>query len=1007
MIEHTTVKKEDLEIKWLSETVNKEGDLVKAGKEAIDIKKKIPDAEFTLILTTNRRFTHNEDEPLYIKLDRKAKEFGIKLEIWEQSRIVDYLNNEPYGHWLRKKFLGITAELLSKPLFFEICEKSLKAYSSMLLTNNDELIPRDYDDIIEKSILNTQFPIHLIVGESGIGKSTIVNKFLERCLKREIYALWIPAEVIQESINIENAIKQFVLKIHSTVFLESINNVINEIAENNKIILVIDDVNSLDKPKATVQKLLSWSKPKDDKKAKFSVVCPIWPDIWYPISFENKGKKWINTLPVSYFSEKEGQKAVQLITKKAGFMISSIKARNLAKKLGNDPFLIDSFSAVISYEDEQKLEILTNNVLDNYILKETNRISSQLNSSFLPQEYQAALDSLCSSMLYNRKFFLKLEEINEWFMYEPNTIGAIKELLKDQKLCKLDESHRLIFKHDRLLNHLQVKALANLILSNEDIDIILSEPYYAEIIGQAILKAPFNKEILLKLYETNVLSLFESIKYFETNSSSFKDEITKLVITWSQNKNSFESESVLESIYQCLIEIDSEIVINITENMPKNHLTLLARLRNGCVSSGIEYCTSHREFEPSSNFLLRDLIIEQAKVSHGDKIREELIKLLVSDQLNDNQRAGALTLIGFFQFDKCEEEIICCWNLSENKEIVLSAALWAGLNCFKLNIEFYFEPIITFWSALPDAGEQEWYPLKNRIASDLRLSFGYKTRLNTATINFLTHVCDCKKSMVQNIQHILNYVDNPEAVEFIVKKNAEHERSDFTFPWYTKVFDYAHKLSKESRIRLKSLWEGSYNDEIKKTAFRLWSTNVEKSELDLLRQISHDSPLFYHAIFKRAELGDRSVVREYVSLLHSDSYLFYGAHNIWCDEIMEVTRDYLSSFKDNIPSDFTGGYKNIHLDLYHLLFFIPENDAETLLTDYWGHLKYGPKFIQAALYVGTPKCLELADLAIKECPQDILPSKLILWDIEQLSQKKRLITYYLIYHFLDIMKYLI
>ena len=971
MIHHTTTKKEDLENKWLSEAVNKEGDLIKAGKDTLKIRKKIPDAEFTLVLTTNRRFTYNEDEPLYIKLERKAKEFGIKLDIWEQSLIVDYLDNEPYGHWFRKKFLGITAELLSKPLFFEICKKSFEAYSNMLFTNNEDFTPRDYDDIIENSILNTQVPIHLIVGESGVGKSTITYKLLQRSLKNEIYALWIPAEVIQESISIESAINNFIIRLYPTIDSESINQVISEISDNDKIILIIDDVNNSDNPQTIVKKLISWSKPKDDKKSRFSIVCPIWPSRWNPISFENKGKEWINTIAIGYFSEKEGQKAVQLITEKAGFKISSIKARNLAKKLGNDPFLIDSFSAVISSEDEQKLEILTNNVLDNYILKETNRIGSQLNSSFLPLEYQAALESLCSSMLYNKKFFPKLDEINEWFRSEPNTIGAIKELIKDQKLCKLDENYRLILKHDRLLNYIQVKALANLILSNEDIDIILSEPYYAEIIGQAILKTPYNKEILLKLYEMNMLSLFESIKYFETNSSSFKDEITKLILIWSENKKNFDSESVLESICQSLIEIDSEMIINITENIPKNYLTLLARLRNGCVLSGIEYCILHREFEPSSNFLLRDLIIEQAKVLHGDKIKEELIKLLVSDRLNDNQRAGALILIGFFQFDKCEEEIICCWNLSENKEHVLNAALWAGLNCFRQNIEFYFDPLITFWNALPDAGEQDWYPLKNRIASDLRLAFGYKNRLDKTVINFLISICESKQSLVRNIEHILNYIDNPDAIEFIVKKNAEHDGSDFTFPWYTKVFDYAHKLSKESRIRLRSLWEGSYNNEIKKAAFKLWSTNIEKSELNLLRQIALDSPLSYHALFKRAELGDSSVVKEYVSLLYSDSYLFHEAQNIWCNEIMDVARNYLSSFKDNIPSDFTGGYENIHFDLYHLLLFIPEKDAETLLTDYWEHLKYGPNFIQTALYVGTPICLELANIAIKECPRNI------------------------------------
>ena len=88
----------------------------------------------------------------------------------EQSRIVDYLDNESYRHWFRKKFLEIIAELLSKPLFLEICKKSFEAYSNILFNNNDEFVHRDYDDSIKNSILNTQVPIHLIVGESVLEK---------------------------------------------------------------------------------------------------------------------------------------------------------------------------------------------------------------------------------------------------------------------------------------------------------------------------------------------------------------------------------------------------------------------------------------------------------------------------------------------------------------------------------------------------------------------------------------------------------------------------------------------------------------------------------------------------------------------------------------------------------------------------------------------------------------------------------------------------------------------
>jgi hypothetical protein len=971
LIEHTTTKKKDLERKWLNEKEGKEGDLIKAWKYALEIRKKIPNAEFILVLTTNKRLTISGDksESLIIQLEKKAKEFEVKLDIWEQSRIVDYLDNEPYGHWFRKEYLGITAEILSKPLLAEICKRTLEDYSYMLSTNNDEFVDRDYDEMIEKSVLNAHFPLHLIVGESGVGKSTIAYKISERLLKKGTYILWIPAEIIQEATNIENSINSFILKLYPTIFPESINQVINEITNNEKIVLIVDDINNTDKPSTIVQKLLLWSKPIEGKKSNFSIICPIWPYIWSQIYCQNN-KKWINTTYVGFFNEIEGQKVIQLITRKAGFHISSIKARDLAKKLGNDPFLIDLFSTIISSEEEQKLEMLTNNVLDIYLQKETERIQQHSNFSLLSQHYQSALNSLCSAMLYNKKFLPKLQEIEEWFINEPQIVNAVRELIRDNKLCKL-ENNRFLFKHDRLLNYLQVKALKELFHSNEETDTILSEPYYANVIGQAILNISNKSEIFLKLYDRNILSLFESIKYFETTSP--QDEIVNLILTWVGNKRNLELESVLDSIYLSLIETDSEIVIDITDNMPKNSLTLLARLRNGCTLSGIEYCLLHKEFELSTNFPLRDLIIEQAKFSHCKKIREELVSLLVSTDLNDNQRIGALILTGYFQFGSCEEDIISCWNLSENKEHVLTAALWAGMNCFRQNVEFFFNQLITFWDALPDAGKQEHYPLKDRVASDLRLAFGYKTRLDKIVINFLISVCESKESLSKNIEHILSYINDPDAIQFIVKRHAEHGKYDqmFTDPWNTRVFDNARKLSKESRIKLRSLWEDSHNDKIKKAAFKLWLLNIEQSELDLLRQFPPDSPISYYAILKRAELGDFSVIPEYVRLLYSDPDLFHAAPNVWCKETMEVARSYLSSFKDTIPSDFTGGKENSYFFLQNLLLFIPEKDAEALLNEYWEHLKYSPKFIHAALYVGTPKCLKLADLAIKECPRSI------------------------------------
>jgi hypothetical protein len=42
--------------------------------------------------------------------------------------------------------------------------------------------------------------------------------------------------------------------------------------------------------------------------------------------------------------------------------------------------------------------------------------------------------------------------------------------------------------------------------------------------------------------------------------------------------------------------------------------------------------------------------------------------------------------------------------------------------------------------------------------------------------------------------------------------------------------------------------------------------------------------------------------------------------------------------------------------------------AERILVEHWGHLRYSPYFVQAALYVATPTLLSLARDTIFECP---------------------------------------
>ena len=103
MVEHTTIDRKKLEEKWLFENQltndkkkakKSDGDLIKAGKKAKELRQKFPGAEFVVILTTNQRVSNELIEKVY----KKAHDLNVRVEIIEQSIIADFLDTTDEGH---------------------------------------------------------------------------------------------------------------------------------------------------------------------------------------------------------------------------------------------------------------------------------------------------------------------------------------------------------------------------------------------------------------------------------------------------------------------------------------------------------------------------------------------------------------------------------------------------------------------------------------------------------------------------------------------------------------------------------------------------------------------------------------------------------------------------------------------------------------------------------------------------------------------------------------------
>jgi hypothetical protein len=679
----------------------------------------------------------------------------------------------------------------------------------------------------------------------------------------------------------------------------------------------------------------------------------------------------------------EGMVAVQATTSLAGMEITNTEAISLATSLGNDPILIGLFASLLASTQPCELNSLTENVVERFIKTGINQVSSSP-GTFLEIEYRDALSTLTTFMLKNRRLFPLWKEIGDWFRESPDELSALRDLTGHEKLCRLTTERKFVFRHDRIQQALLVESMIELLAKITSDSEILYEPFYAEIIGRAIARSPQSRVFLKELRNQLPLALVEAIRCFGTPTTDYHQAIIEEVKEW-QNRNLVTgsiTESVLDAVCWSLVEINSPTILEITSTFLKQRPVLLARLRNGCAGSGVHYCIDENRhyFAPFTEDSVRAQALEQAKHYHKEKLLKELKQLLTSDVASDEERKGTLTLAGFLCFAELEDEIAVCWELVTDKARILPIAIWAATQCCGTKPKKLLDPLMAFWAELPDEKDKYGVSWKNWFLDQLR--FPMTRNIRDDVVDYLIDQCSVYESLRHHIVHMCELIDKPNSVEFIVRSFADMQRdlagTDRVLAWMPER-EFVENLSQPSINRLEALLENPSSDNfIKQYASYLLPTSAEDEPIDILRATKPNSFHFFNALWKHAKLGDYSVVPDILPLVEKDTKWFYIAPHIWCEELLNITERHLEAFKRDIPTDFSACWLLAHHELANLLTMIPAKDAEMLLDKYWEHLGYSSLFIQTALYIGTSKCLELAeaslskpDVSLNECPRSV------------------------------------
>lgn len=921
----------------------------------------------TIILTTN------QEPDLDTILDTKAVGLaaGVNIDIWTRSRLAHFLDNTAKGHWLRRTYLAIDAENLSRDLLLELSETSIKRHA-----------PRDraaawIERTLDQGIAATPLqPITFIVARSGFGKSVATFKWLADHVAREGAGLVIPHEAIANAATISDALDTTLRQLHPSLKSGAGADALALSSIDQPLCLIVEDINRSGHAAQLAERIERWSRDTDKAtmpKLPFRLLCPIWPEILTAMGDEARRAISKIALFSTSFTPTEGRDAVCKRAAIMGLAVSKMTGEAISNDLGHDPLLIALHNPSVVADPAR--------VISQFIEDGIARVAVQTRD-YTSADYRQALDHLAFGILTYRMLTPAWDDVRHWSHICAEDLRCLSHLIHDGTLLHQNAHERrqpIAFRHDRVRDGLLIDICNDLasqgILDRE----ILSEPFFAEIIGGVVARQEIPLALISDIRSQNPLSLFQALRLLPVGTDHYLATLGAIEGWLSDNAIHRES-------HQCL-RWEALAILAQTEGPDVTRLVALfrsqgsavwqARFRNGDVSAGIEMCYN---IEPGVGAPWRDTQIEHAKLKFGMRLVKKLEELLRNPDLNEKTRQGVLRLTGHVADSKLADALLACWHSDTNREQILADYLWACAECCSSEPERYLEPICTAWANLPiieDASGSS--PRYDLAANQVRWAFR-KWVPNQAIRYFVRRgQADDLRDAIVNMLH---EIDEPDAVMFVVQQVAEALRRNASkdsfspfahqlpFAWTRRQEEDGTGMSNESRDPLRILWMAPDTDKyLRRVAFDVWAATHRPDDISHLTAVSCLPDLANKILHQRILRSDQTALPALLEKLAENEnvgFWWLAAKHLWSDQLLPSLELALSDCATRMEPIW-GTRTGNDSALSDMIARLPIQIGELLLLKYWPQLKFNPKFVQIAIYLATPRLREIVRIAVADC----------------------------------------
>ncbi len=985
-VHHTITARNDLERKWLldpstvkprsgSRSKALAGDLIKTAELAAEERTRTPNLRVTLVLTTNEE----PREALIRAVNAAARERDLDIDLWARSRLSHFLDNQPAGQWIRREFLGIEQEQLSTELLHALCRKSLEIHCPP--DDPTAWVPRGLDTTLAASIHRD---LTFLVAGSGLGKSVACYRTLKAHVEGGGFGIVLPHESVASAITIEQAVTTALRQLHPPL-ADFGGSVLSFSSPERPLLLVVEDINRSGQAQRLMEKLAGWSRAQSKREnagpPRWRLICPLWPEVL--ASLGDQERKQIEPLIITAgaFAIDEARNAVVIRARLDGRELSSMTAEAISSALGHDPLLIALHDQDTAPDPHQVIGQFAEGSISRAAAAGMDQPAG---------DYRQALRALAGEMLAKRQIDVSWVEVTGWAGLQGESLRLLGRLAHRGELIRFtgpSDDQRLSFRHDRVRDWLLADAAAALDRADLLADEIVAEPYFAEVLGAVLVWGRPKPNFLQRVAEVNPLSLFHALRLFGQGSTPHHQAILQAIDCWLDAPETHDRSNrhLRWEALAMLAETDSSNVPLIVHKFRDRTTSgKLARLRNGDISGGIEFCI---QIEPGMGAPWRDRQIEHAKLHHGHELVMALDRFLRMTDLDHARRTGALRMAGHLAEPSLALAIEACWIVDSHRGDHLADYLWAFAECCGDAPARYLEPICDAWAALSDQPEREGWPSPRDALGAYELSWAFERCPPVSAIDYFVQR-GSKDDLRWPITCMLYGVDQANAIYYVVQALAAIERtvemnggfSPFLMlaadHWRRAQEDHGHAMSKASRAILLGLWQDVNCDRHLRTqALSLWAAIYDPADIPVLRAAKPSDYLADNILRQRLIRGDQEAIPAMIEKLAADDrgYWWQWGRHLWSPALTETLDIFLARRGARANRTWGESFESDWIT-HEMILRLSEKDAERLLLKHWPHLRFGHYFVQTALYVSTRSLLDAARCAINECPE---PNKLM------------------------------